>query len=438
MTILFGQNDRIINCLTMPRRGLTSFLGILLTLLIIGTSPPKGQAFPDWFSRQTTGENQPPLEATSGRQLQEVAPPPSVQRLRQRLDRHHPDLRLISPADDDVIPSSEVELVLSVKDWPLVNDHELGGGPHVMVQIDALTPQRLEQFEGDQLHLKLSGLESGSHRFSAWAAYPWGEAVRSPGASLQGRFHLWQRLDGTQPGGEDPWLVPISTSEGQSDQQLLLDWLIWNAPLQNLREGDGRWRVRISVDGDSFLMDHQEPLWISHEADGHGTNIQMELVNGLGEPLQPVFNNRLLHLPDPGNESPAWLRPDLSDRDLLVLSGDQPAPRDQEEKADTETTEEDLENQSDVKVVNPEAVDGASDPEVEFESLEQARSLRAAIQESERKIDQLPTSEPELTPVPHEDSSEPPGKERRFPTSELGGSARELLNEDGSPRDTPN
>ena len=438
MTILFGQNDRIINCLTMPRRGLTSFLGILLTLLIIGTSPPKGQAFPDWFSRQTTGENQPPLEATSGGHLQEVAPPPSVQRLRQRLDRHHPDLRLISPADDDVIPSSEVELVLSVKDWPLVNDHELGGGPHVMVQIDALTPQRLEQFEGDQLHLKLSGLESGSHRFSAWAAYPWGEAVRSPGASLQGRFHLWQRLDGTQPGGEDPWLVPISTSEGQSDQQLLLDWLIWNAPLQNLREGDGRWRVRISVDGDSFLMDHQEPLWISHEADGHGTNIQMELVNGLGEPLQPVFNNRLLHLPDPGKGSPAWLRSNLSDHDLLVLSGEATDLQGQEQNAATEAKKVDFEDQPDVAVVQTEAVAVASIPEIESESVNQSATQPDAVQESEDKVDQLTTSDPELKPMAPEESSEPSAMGRRFPTSELGGSARELLNDDGSLRDTPN
>ena len=41
-----------------------------------------------------------------------------------------------------------------------------------------------------------------------------------------------------------------------------MDWLIWNAPLQNLREGDGRWRLRISIDGDSFLVDHQDALWL--------------------------------------------------------------------------------------------------------------------------------------------------------------------------------
>ena len=446
-------------CSTMPRRGLTSFLGVLLTLLIFGGSPLEGQALPDWIARQTAEGNQPSLKSSSGMSLQEVAPPTAVQRLRQQLDRHHPDLQLISPGNDEVIASSEAELVLEVKDWPLVNDRELGGGPHVMVQIDALPSRRLDQAEGDRLHLTLAGLQPGSHRFSAWAAYPWGEAVKSPGASLQGRFHLWQKLDGTQPNSEDPWLVPVSSADGQSQQQLLLDWLIWNAPLQNLREGDGRWRVRISVNGDSFLMDRQDPLWIRHKAEGRGTDIQMELVNGLGEPLQPVFNNNLLHLPAPGNGSPAWLRSNLSDHDLLVLSGEAPDLLGQEQNADTDAKAGDSEDQADVEVVKPEAAAVASIPEVESESVNQLGTQRDAIQESEGKVDQLTTSEPELapsdpeltTPTPEltpsepeltprapEESSEPSVVGRRFPTSELGGSARELLNDDGSLRDTPN
>ena len=436
----------------MPRRGLTSFLGILLTLLIIGASPLAGQALPDWIARQTFEKSQPSLKSNPDGTLQEVAPPTSVQRLRQRLDRHHPDLQLISPENDEVISSSEVEQVLEVKDWPLVNDRELGGGPHVMVQIDALPPRRLDQPEGDRLHLSLTGLEAGSHRYSAWAAYPWGEAVKSPGAALQGRFHLWQKLDGTQPTSEDPWLVPVSSADGQSQQQLLLDWLIWNAPLQNLREGDGRWRVRISINGDSFLMDRQEPLWIRHKAEGRGTDIQMELVNGLGEPLQPVFNNSLLHLPDPGNGSPAWLRSNLSDHDLLLLSGEAPDLLDQEQNADTESKADDPEDQSDIEVVKPEVVDVESIPEIEFKSVNQPGTQLEPIQKSEGKVDpltpsepelnpsepELNPSEPELTPMPPEGSSEPSAVGRRFPASELGGSARELLNDDGSLRDTPN
>ena len=58
---------------------------------------------------------------------------------------------------------------------------------------------------------------------SAWAAYPWGEAVQAPGASVQGRVHLWQKLQGTQPERDAPWLVPVTPAEEQGLQPLLVD-----------------------------------------------------------------------------------------------------------------------------------------------------------------------------------------------------------------------
>ena len=131
----------------------------------------------------------------------------------------------------------------------------------------------------------------------------------------------------------------------------------------------------------------------------------------------------------------------------------------QEQNADTDAKAGDSEDQPDVEVVKPEAAAVASIPEVESESVNQLGTQRDAIQEREGKVDQLTTSEPELapsdpelttpdpeltpsepelTPRAPEESSEPSAVGRRFPTSELGGSARELLNDDGSLRDTPN
>ena len=96
-------------------------------------------------------------------------------------------------------------------------------------------------------------------------------------------------------------------------------------------------------------------------------------------------------------------------------------------------------------MVESEAGAVASIPEIESESVNQTGRQPDAIQESEDNVDQLTTSEPELKPsepglkpMAPEKSSEPSAVERRFPTSELGGSARELLNDDGSLRDTPN
>ena len=111
--------------------------------------------------------------------MQEVAPPGAVQQLRRRLDRRRPVLRLISPSDDAVINASSVNLVFAVDDWPLAASSGDDGGPKVMVQVDADLPIQLTPDENNQLQVRLDDLHPGSHRFSAWAAYPWGEAVKT-------------------------------------------------------------------------------------------------------------------------------------------------------------------------------------------------------------------------------------------------------------------
>ena len=138
------------------------------------------------------------------------------------------------PINDSIVTSDALELSFEIDDWPLSSDPELGLGPHVVLQIDNRAPLRLSESDGNRLKVRIDDLEAGSHRFSAWAAYPWGEAVQAPGASVQGRLHLWQKLQGTQPERDAPWLVPVSPAGEQGQQPLLVDWLIWNAPLQNL------------------------------------------------------------------------------------------------------------------------------------------------------------------------------------------------------------
>ena len=299
-------------------------MAFLMAILLITGMPVAGLALPTWPLRGD-GNKQTPLESKppSGR-LQEVAPPGAVQQLREKLQRYQPNLRLVTPTDNSVINADTVELILDVKNWPISRDDQLGLGPHVVVQIDNQPPRQLHELEANRVSVMLNDLAPGSHRFSAWAAYPWGEAVKTPGANLQGRFHLWQRMEGTQPGSNAPWLVPVTNSADPALQPLLLDWLIWNAPLQNLRDGDGRWRLRLSVDGDSFLVDHQEALWLKGNSSSRGNLVQMELLNGVGEPITPEFNNRLIHQSGQRATSPTWLKAHLTEEELTRLSG---APR---------------------------------------------------------------------------------------------------------------
>ena len=475
----------------MSRPGLMPFMGLLMAMLLITGMPVAGLALPTWpLQRGSNQDTSLSSQSPSGR-LQEVAPPGAVQQLREKLQRYQPNLRLVSPTDDSVINADSVDLVLDVRDWPVSRDIELGLGPHVVVQIDNQPPRQLDELDGNRVRLRIDGLSAGSHRFSAWAAYPWGEAIKTPGANLQGRFHLWQRVEGTQPEDDAPWLVPVTSSASPALQPLLLDWIIWNAPLQNLRDGDGRWRLRLSVDGDSFLVDQQEALWLKGSPSSSGNLVQMELLNGVGEPITPEFNNQLIHQSGRKTPLPMWLKTRLTEDELARLSGTPLIPAEElvpEAKATPEPIEERETKPEAQPVVTAESLTASPDDDEATASPKPEASAEAEkVEESGNGVSDLMESEPEpklnadalgdeqdstddsddstfeqaaddvskdnsdtlappaepialddQTPLPKSEKPSMPvpsaSEERLIPTSRLGGSARELLNDDGSLR----
>ena len=475
----------------MSRPGLMPFMGLLMAMLLITGMPVAGLALPTWpLQRSSNQDTSLSSQSPSGR-LQEVAPPGAVQQLREKRQRYQPNLRLVSPTDDSVINADSVDLVLDVRDWPVSRDIELGLGPHVVVQIDNQPPRQLDELDGNRVRLRIDGLSAGSHRFSAWAAYPWGEAIKTPGANLQGRFHLWQRVEGTQPEDDAPWLVPVTSSASPALQPLLLDWIIWNAPLQNLRDGDGRWRLRLSVDGDSFLVDQQEALWLKGSPSSSGNLVQMELLNGVGEPITPEFNNKLIHQSGRKTPRPMWLKARLTEDELARLSGTPLIPAEElvpEAKATPEPIEERETKPEAQPVVTAESLtESPDDDEATASPKPEASAEAEKVEESGNGVSDLMESEPEpklnadalgdeqdstddsddstfeqAADVVSEDNSDdlaPPAEpialddqaplpksekpsmpvpsaseERLIPTSRLGGSARELLNDDGSLR----
>ena len=475
----------------MSRPGLMPFMGLLMAMLLITGMPVAGLALPTWpLQRSSNQDTSLSSQSPSGR-LQEVAPPGAVQQLREKLQRYQPNLRLVSPTDDSVINADSVDLVLDVRDWPVSRDIELGLGPHVVVQIDNQPPRQLDELDGNRVRLRIDGLSAGSHRFSAWAAYPWGEAIKTPGANLQGRFHLWQRVEGTQPEDDAPWLVPVTSSASPALQPLLLDWIIWNAPLQNLRDGDGRWRLRLSVDGDSFLVDQQEALWLKGSPSSSGNLVQMELLNGVGEPITPEFNNKLIHQSGRKTPPPTWLKARLTEDELARLSGTPLIPAEElvpEAKATPEPIEERETKPEAQPVVTAESLtESPDDDEATASPKPEASAEAEKVEESGNGVSDLMESEPEpklkadalgdeqdstddsddstfeqaaddvskdnsddlappaepialddQAPLPKSEKPSMPvpsaSEERLIPTSRLGGSARELLNDDGSLR----
>lgn len=159
------------------RQGLLTLLLVALLVLPVGYGPIS------WKRATPPADGLLQTQAPSGR-LQEVAPPGAVQQLQDALALRRPQVTIEAPRDGANLPAGPIKLSLQVRDWPLVDAGELGLGPHVVVQVDDLPAIRLSGLE-----LELPPLSPGSHRITAYAARPWGEAVKSPGAWSQIRVH---------------------------------------------------------------------------------------------------------------------------------------------------------------------------------------------------------------------------------------------------------
>ena len=295
---------------------------MLLAICLILPAPATALGFP----RRPHGDRAaraPGLERPRQGALQEVAPPPVVQELRQALADHEPRLRIVSPANDSLLPAGPWTLRLEVEDWPLVDAGPLGLGPHLVAQLDDLPAIPLTSTQAE-----MPALSPGSHRLTVYAARPWGEAVKSPGAYRQIRLHRVAANPLAVPAAGSPQLIPVRPTPGPVKEPVLLDWLLLDAPLQRLRgEGTEGWRLRVSVNSDSFLVDQQTPLWLSGWRSGENA-LQLELVDGRGEPLNPPFNSLVSGVTvSSGLPQPRWLGAPLEPLERARLLGEAPPER---------------------------------------------------------------------------------------------------------------
>jgi len=289
---------------------------LLIGLLAGGTRTADALSLPGWGK---PGREVLPAGARAAKGLQEVAPPPASQQLREALASRNPRIAIETPAAGSLLPDGPWILRLRAEDWPLVDAGSLGLGPHLVVQLDDESPRRLTSTE-----VTMPPLAAGSHRLTVYAAWPWGEAVKDPGAWRQIRIHRVAANPLSLPAQGSPQLLGVSPSEPTATEPVLVDWLLIDTPLQNLRDDDASWRLRISVNGDSFLVDRQTPLWLKGWRAGSNA-LQLELVDPRGEPLNPPFNSLVREVRlDADAVRPAWLGARLTASELARLLGEAP------------------------------------------------------------------------------------------------------------------
>ena len=385
-----------------------------------------------------------PVQGPSGR-LQEVAPPAAVQQIQAALAERQPQVSIQIPRDGSDLPAGPVKLQVQVRDWPLVDAGVLGLGPHLVVQVDDLAPQRLTTSRSGQfptlLDAELPPLGPGSHRLTAYAAKPWGEVVKSPGAWDQVRVNRVAANPLATPQLGTPQLIGVSTADLAGREPVLLDWLLIDAPLQGLRDNDGSWRLRVTVNGDSFLVDQNSPLWLKGWHSG-SNSVLMELVDGRGAPLNPPFNTLVSEVTiNSSSPTPSWQRGHLNASELAQLLGEEPATLAAPEPEPEPVPEAPVEA---IEISPTPASEPQSPPEPEASPEPESPAEPEPLIEPEPlpEQEQLPELDPaveaELAEPAQQDAPEAETAPAAAPTDRLSastsleGSARSQLNPDGS------
>ena len=303
------------------RHGMAVLIG--LALLLAPTSP--SLAAP--WSKQ---RSEPSSASGSASLLQEVAPPGAAQQLSDQLRGKQPQLSVVSPKPGSQVGAGEWTLQLRLEDWPVLESSELGAGPHVVVQLDQQEPQRI--FSNDSkglISVAMPALTPGSHHLSAFAALPWGEAAAGKNARIQWQLYRGLATPEALPNLDAPQLVAVPPQQLAAGAAVPINWFLFNAPLQHLRDGDEQWRLRLSLDGSSVVLDRAQSLWLKPLKAGEHF-LKLELLDGDGNPLQPAFNSLVQELPVPISRAgaPAFFSSRLSADQLAELSDPnyQPAP----------------------------------------------------------------------------------------------------------------
>ena len=301
----------------LSRRLLRQGMALLLGLaLLIGQVSPSLAA--PWSKQRSQASGPSGSESV----LQEVAPPGAAQQLSDQLRGRQPQLSVISPKPGSEIATGEWTLQLQLEDWPVLESSELGPGPHVVVQLDQQEPLRI--FESNAkgvISVAMPPLMPGSHHLSAFAALPWGEAAAGKNARIQWQLYRGLATPEALPDLQAPQLVAVAPQQLSAGAAVPINWFLFNAPLQHLRDGDEQWRLRLSLDGSSVVLDRAQSLWLKPLKAGEHF-LKLELLDGDGNPLQPAFNSLVqeLNVPVSRAGAPAMFSSRLNADQLAELS----------------------------------------------------------------------------------------------------------------------
>ena len=230
------------------------------------------------------------LPVVQGR-ISEVAPPALIQELRPSLDRYAPQVTILSPLAEQVFDDPQVTVKLQVSDLPIFQDDTLKLGPHLSLIVDNEPAAAIYDLKQPII---LENLAPGTHTLRVLSMRPWQESFKNDGAFAETTFHILTKTGKNAPDNNLPLLTYSSPQGIYGAEPILLDFYLSNAPLRlpNTANEDNslqNWRIRVTVNGESFLLDTWEPIYLKGFAKGNNW-VQLEFIDGKGNKIENEFN----------------------------------------------------------------------------------------------------------------------------------------------------
>jgi hypothetical protein len=267
---------------TLAKKSLTYLIVLSVGLNLVGCGTPD---IPEALPPSQKAEQQT-------QSIVEVSPPIAVQKLHRTLDQYQPQIKIVTPQADKVLQDNTVTLELEVQDFPVFQQDTLGLGPYLQVILDDQPPQAIYNLDQP---LTFEDLKPGTHTVRVFAAYPWGETYKNQEAYDQTVFHLFTRTPNSTPDLNQPLLTLNQPSGVYGTEPILLDFYLANLPVKPINseefvEDTVDWQVEMTLNGERFLIDQWQPIYIEGVKAGKNW-IQLQYLDSQGQPFNNVYNN---------------------------------------------------------------------------------------------------------------------------------------------------
>ncbi len=374
-------------------------------------------------------------------QFTEVAPPEVIQELRSTLEVYRPQVTIVTPQANEILQNTIVTVRLQVKDLPIFKDPKFELGPHLHVILD--NQPYIPVYDLNQ-PLVLSDLSPGTHTLRVFASRPWHESFKNEGAYAQTTFHVFTKTDDYSPDSSLPLLTYSRPQGSYGAEPILLDFYLTNAPLRlgakdNANDPFSDWRIRCTINGESFVFDRWQAVYLKGFIPGNNW-VKLEFLDNQGNAVKNAFNTtvRLVSYQPKGKDTLSRIiRGELKADEVRSIVDQSytakppvPKPQPQEEQPIPEPEVPEVIQPQPTELPQsqvtptPQATESPEPKVIESPTSEpqpQVTPTPQATESPEPKVIESPTSEPQPQVTPTPQAEEVPEKQKPQPLkSRLG------------------